>query len=85
MNETVCITATSTSLNADVELVTLLPWPIQTLVVGTCESSSDFAESPAVELPYDIPKEVEVRSWLADTKRVLDFWDNDEDAVYDSY
>lgn len=85
MSETVCITPVSTTLNQDMELVTVSPWPVQTLVIRAAESSSDFSGNLRTQIPYEIPEAVDVRSWLAATERLLDFWDNDEDDVYDNY
>ncbi|MGC9346585.1 MAG: hypothetical protein ACP5JG_00485 [Anaerolineae bacterium] len=85
MSETVCITATNTSYNEDTETVAESPWSVPTMVLRTQESSSDFPEHVRRQSFYDIPEDVDVRSWLNATRRVRDFWDNDEDAVYDNY
>jgi hypothetical protein len=85
MSETVCISATNTSYNEDTETGAVSPWCAPTIVVRTRESSSDFPERVRRQNFYDIPEDVDVRSWLGTTARVRAFWDNDEDAVYDNY
>ena len=85
MSETVCITATNTSYNEDTEIVAVSPWPVPTIVVRAWEFSSDFPEYVRRQYAYDIPEKVDVRSWLVTTEQVREFWDNEEDAVYDNY
>ena len=42
-----------------------------------------YEQEYQAEVDYDLPDEVDNAEWLAISKSSFDFWDNEQDTVYD--
>lgn len=85
MSETICVTSVNTTLNEAAEPVRLSPWRADTYVVCVSLASSDMPENSRSRGALALPEEVDIQEWMEAMEYVLEFWDNDEDAVYDNY
>ena len=85
MSEAIYLSLVSTTVDALVSLVRVSPWSVPTYVLDPRATTANVPEQSRVQPGYSIPEEVDIRGWLELTERTLDFWDNDEDSVYDNY